>query len=208
MTYEIRRVRIEEYAYCVNKLRQNVGLETWIWHQILTSQTPHIKYKWPPYATEWNPYKSFLRTPLKTTDCLCRGHVRRFAEKKNFDSFIVYLTAFIQWHPSISWVESCYGDHYSRSFVVLSNIRHNATEQLFCTSAILIHLKLCTVQQPKKHKSTRVTFRSHSINILTFSYWVGLFFLASYATKRKWNTVFQKIDSEVPVGDFKWNHQN
>jgi len=27
MTYEIRRVRVEEYAYCVNKLR-NVGLET------------------------------------------------------------------------------------------------------------------------------------------------------------------------------------
>jgi len=29
-------VRVEEYAYYVNKLRQNVGLETWIWRQIVT----------------------------------------------------------------------------------------------------------------------------------------------------------------------------
>jgi len=41
--------------YYVNKLRQNVGLETWIWRHIVTSQTAHTKYKWPPYATEWNP---------------------------------------------------------------------------------------------------------------------------------------------------------
>ena len=89
MTHKIRAVLVEEYAYYVNKLPLNVGLEAWIWRQIVTSQGAHTKYKWPPYATEWNPYKSFLRTPLKTTDCLCRGHVRRFAEKKNFDSFIV-----------------------------------------------------------------------------------------------------------------------
>ena len=34
-----------EYAYCVKKLRQNFGLETWIWRQIVTSQTAHTKYK-------------------------------------------------------------------------------------------------------------------------------------------------------------------
>jgi len=27
-THQLRRVRVEEYAYYVNKLRQNVGLET------------------------------------------------------------------------------------------------------------------------------------------------------------------------------------
>jgi len=27
-----------DYAYCVNKLRQNVGLQTWIWRHIVTSQ--------------------------------------------------------------------------------------------------------------------------------------------------------------------------
>jgi len=48
-------VRVDEYAYYVNKLRQNFGLETGIWRQILTSQTVRTKYKWPPYATEWNP---------------------------------------------------------------------------------------------------------------------------------------------------------
>jgi len=54
MTHEIRGVRVEEYAYYVNKLCQNVGLEIWIWRQIVTSQRPHTKYKWPPYATKWN----------------------------------------------------------------------------------------------------------------------------------------------------------
>ena len=48
-------MRVEEYAYYVNKLHQNVGLETWIWCQIVTSQTGHIIYKWLPYATEWTP---------------------------------------------------------------------------------------------------------------------------------------------------------
>ena len=28
MTHKIRRVRVGEYAQCINKLRQNVGLET------------------------------------------------------------------------------------------------------------------------------------------------------------------------------------
>jgi len=48
-------VHVEEYAYCVNKLHQNVGLETGIQRQIVTSQTAHSKYKWPPCATQWNP---------------------------------------------------------------------------------------------------------------------------------------------------------
>ena len=39
--YKIRGVHIEEYAYYVNKFRQNVGLETWIWRQIVTSKTAH-----------------------------------------------------------------------------------------------------------------------------------------------------------------------
>jgi len=30
MTHKIRGVRVEEYAYYVNKLRQSVGLETWM----------------------------------------------------------------------------------------------------------------------------------------------------------------------------------
>ena len=54
-----------EYAYYVNKLRQNVGLETWTWCQIVTSQRLHTTNKWPPYATEWNPaHENFLCTPL------------------------------------------------------------------------------------------------------------------------------------------------
>ena len=63
MTHKIRRVDVEKYAYYVNKLRQNVDLEIWLWRQIVTSQTAHTKYKWPPYATEWNP-------PMKIF-CVC-----------------------------------------------------------------------------------------------------------------------------------------
>jgi len=52
--------------YYVNKLRQNVGLETWKWRQIVTSQTAHTKYKWPPYNPEPKPsHENFLRTPLQ-----------------------------------------------------------------------------------------------------------------------------------------------
>jgi len=37
MTHKIRGVRVEEYAYHVNKLRQNFGLEIWRWRQIVTT---------------------------------------------------------------------------------------------------------------------------------------------------------------------------
>ena len=58
-------MREEEYAYYVNKLPQNVGLETWIWRQIVTSQRAHAKYKWRSYAAEWTPpHENILRTPL------------------------------------------------------------------------------------------------------------------------------------------------
>ena len=40
MTYKIRGVRVEEYSYYANKLRQKVGLETLLWSQIVTSQRP------------------------------------------------------------------------------------------------------------------------------------------------------------------------
>ena len=39
-------MHVVEYAYYVSKLRQNVGLETWIWRQIVTPQTMRNKYKW------------------------------------------------------------------------------------------------------------------------------------------------------------------
>jgi len=54
MTHEIRGVDVEKYAYYVNKLRQNVGLETWKWCQIVTSQTVHTK--WPPNDPEPKPF--------------------------------------------------------------------------------------------------------------------------------------------------------
>ena len=66
MTRKKRRVDVEKYGYYVNKLRQSIGLEIWLWRQVVTSQTAHTKYKWPPYATEWKPSISFLRTPLLT----------------------------------------------------------------------------------------------------------------------------------------------
>ena len=51
------------------ELRLNVGLETGLWRHSVTSQTAHNKYKWLPYATEWNPHENFLRTPLEALVC-------------------------------------------------------------------------------------------------------------------------------------------
>jgi len=72
MTHNLWGVRVEEYAYDVNKLRQNVGLETWIWRQIVTSQMAHTKYKWPPY-------ENFLRTPLIKMDSITTLFILWFA---------------------------------------------------------------------------------------------------------------------------------
>ena len=57
MICKIRGGRVNEYAYYVNKLRQNVGLETWIWRRIVTSQRPHTTNNKSPYATEDPPWK-------------------------------------------------------------------------------------------------------------------------------------------------------
>jgi len=49
----------------VKKRGQNVGLKTWKWRQIVTSQTANTKYKWPPYDPEpKHPHENFLRTSL------------------------------------------------------------------------------------------------------------------------------------------------
>ena len=62
---------VEKYAYYVNKRRQNVGLKTWKWRQIVTSQTTHTKCKWPPYDPEPNPPwkclpgRRFLKQPAE-----------------------------------------------------------------------------------------------------------------------------------------------
>jgi len=45
MTHKLRVLRVTEHAYYANKLRENVGLETGIRHQVVTSQTAHAKYK-------------------------------------------------------------------------------------------------------------------------------------------------------------------
>jgi len=56
---ETKRVHVEEYAYCVNKLRQNVGLKKWMTSNCDVTNSAH-QYKWPPQATEWNsPLKIF-----------------------------------------------------------------------------------------------------------------------------------------------------
>ena len=74
MTHKIWGVCVEEYAYYFNKLRQNVGLETLIWRQIVKSQTAHTKDKWPPYASEWN-------LPMKITCVRHWAGVLEMAEK-------------------------------------------------------------------------------------------------------------------------------
>ena len=47
MTHKVTGVRVDEYVSYVNTPCQNVDVETLILRQIVTSQTPHTKYKWP-----------------------------------------------------------------------------------------------------------------------------------------------------------------
>ena len=42
---------VPEYECCVNKIRRNVGLQTWICHQIEPSQTLYIQWQRPPHAS-------------------------------------------------------------------------------------------------------------------------------------------------------------
>ena len=86
MIHEIRRVRVEEYAYCVNKLRRNVGLETLIWRPIVChkqrtwySNDHHLPLNEPPtmqifcvrhcfYVTGISPRNPKKAAKLKPTD--------------------------------------------------------------------------------------------------------------------------------------------
>ena len=63
--WHIRRVRVEDYVHCFKELWENVGSETWIWRQIVTSQAAHhtqmttiCHWMNPP------PFENFLRIPL------------------------------------------------------------------------------------------------------------------------------------------------
>jgi len=50
----------------------------WTWRQIVSSQIPDTKYKWPWYTTEWNPYENFLRTPLVLSIAIQHMHFHPF----------------------------------------------------------------------------------------------------------------------------------
>ena len=77
---------MQEYAYYVNKLRQNVGLEAEIWRRIVTSQTAHTKCKWPPYTNEW-------KLSSMKIFCVRRCHVHKETKDALFMTFIiVFLT--------------------------------------------------------------------------------------------------------------------
>jgi len=76
MTHKLKRVRVEEYAYCVNKFRENVGLETFVWRQIVTSQTPHTKYNVHHMPLNETLHENFLRTPLRVDNA--RGFSNEF----------------------------------------------------------------------------------------------------------------------------------
>jgi len=101
MTHKIRGVDVEKYAYYVNKLLQNVGLETLLWRQIVTSQTVHTEYKWPPHVTAWNP-------PMKI---FCVRHCSGIIE-------IQYVWQVEPVKENVGRLRSC-AQHATFSFVVM-----------------------------------------------------------------------------------------
>jgi len=57
------------YSFCLLWLisanfAKMLGWKTWIWRQIITSQTTHTKYKWRHMPLNKPPHENFLRTPL------------------------------------------------------------------------------------------------------------------------------------------------
>ena len=115
MTYKIRGVVVEEYAYYVNKLRQNVGLETWMCCQIVTSQTAHTKSKWPPHATEWkkNPWKFSAYATGQAWALLVVKHKsrlktgQRFGICSNYWNIAANFSLFLCFTAGRTWLKYC-----------------------------------------------------------------------------------------------------
>ena len=114
MTHKIRRVRVKEYAYYVKKLRQNVGLKIWIWRQIVTSQTAHTKYKWPPHATECNPPWKFSAYATAGCAILFSKEPRFMKTCKCYFSNEHYSAQLFQLVTNLTiWMAKCVHCHFS-----------------------------------------------------------------------------------------------
>ena len=95
---KIRGVDVEKYACYVNKLRQNVGLETWKWRQIVTSHRAHTKYKWPPYDPERTP-------PMKifcVRHCLCAVQFAHQAILRQTSLHQTYFITTAHWQKKLT----------------------------------------------------------------------------------------------------------
>jgi len=104
-THELRGARVEEYANYVNKLRQNVGLKTWLWRKIVTSQTANTKYKWPPYATDRNP------PPWKFSAYVTVRNV-------SFPPCLCHILVTVRWRSMNSWTRDNWNSWQIISFQI------------------------------------------------------------------------------------------
>ena len=120
-----RGVRVQEYAYYVNKLRQNVGLETWIWRQIVTSQTAHTKYKWPHKPlNETSPWKfSACATGRRYVSVLSNATARYLGSERKGRASLLKLT---------------YSSHLASLLLRLEDCRHR-----FCSAELSADHIIC-----------------------------------------------------------------
>jgi len=94
---KISGVDVEKYAYYVNKLRQNVGLETWKRRRIVTSQRAHTKYKCPPYDPERTPPWKFSAYATDwTQDAVSEWRCHWLSEQKYWLFYCFRMFAYIR----------------------------------------------------------------------------------------------------------------
>jgi len=169
-----KNMRVQNYAYYVNKLRQNVGWETWIWRQIVTSQRPHTTKKWLPYATEWNPHHcNFLRTPPNRPAWEFDPH--GFSP----NTVVFPLAAFVlhcdlsQWNEPLPWILEVMISYlllnlFADGFVGNTCVLHNSSTFLF--SLVTTHSK-CV--DKKKSRTKTAIFLKNFIAYLTLTLYIA-----------------------------------
>ena len=139
VTHKISGVDVEKYAYYVNKLHQNVGLETWKWRQIVTSQTAHTKYKWSPYDPQPKPppWKFSVYATVSENVLYFKVVTKSYLLKVCLWS----SKKLIMWSLTI---KRC--GYYSSVFITLRQLRH-----VFGKNCKFLHNPPCYAQSFRKH---------------------------------------------------------
>jgi len=173
---KIRGVRVEEYAYYVNKL----PLKTWIWRQIVTSQTAHTKYKSPAYVTDLAYWIHFVVHKTSTAKKLFL--TRRLQSARWLDDLQGFLVLHILvskttrreiswsawWRQWSKWREI---ELSSRSAGKVEELGGDLINSAICQSYLMTYQEQQQVCLPLWHKQLGGTTKKHVNQHRSNIYW-------------------------------------